>query len=143
MTNIIPKVSKRSLILIAGLVWCIAGYNILAIGFSNLIMSWNVTIVHIVVSIVIFLLFFKFVFYRMVGKHTRRIKNYQDEKIIVFKFFDTKSYMIMAFMITFGILLRNSKLLPPLCLGTFYVGLGSALAGAGITFLVHYISDEY
>lgn len=143
MTKFIPRVSKRSLVFIAGLVWCIAGYNILAIGLPNMINNWSTPVIPIAVSIVVFLLFFKFVFYKMVGKHNRRIKSYQEKRIEIYKFFDLKGYIIMTFMMTFGILLRNSNLIPPLYLGTFYTGLGSALLGAGIGFLILFLKDEY
>ena len=41
---------------------------------------------------------------------------------MVLYFFDKKSYLLMAFMMTFGILLRSSRLVPPLWLGTFTRG---------------------
>ena len=46
----------------------------------------------------------------------------------------------MVCMITVGILLRSSGLLNPFWLGTVYTGIGSALAGAGICFLVSFFS---
>lgn len=143
MTKIIPKVSKRALIFLAGLIWCFAGYNILKIGFPYMIHNWNTPLLSMVTSVIVFVLFFKFIFFRLVGKHNKRIKSYTDEKIMFYKFFDGKSYLIMAFMMTFGIVLRNSGLLPKICIGTLYVGLGSALAGAGIGFLVHFFKDAY
>ena len=44
----------------------------------------------------------------------------------------------MIFMITFGVTLRMSHLIPPLYLGTFYTGLGASLIGAGIFFFIQY-----
>ena len=74
----------------------------------------------------------------MVVKHSARIMNYGDGKIPFYRFFDKKSYLIMIFIITFGVTLRMSHLIPPLYLGTFYTGLGASLIGAGIFFFIQY-----
>ena len=59
--------------------------------------------------------------------------------MMVLYFFDKKSYLLMAFMMTFGILLRSSRLVPPLWLGTFYAGLGASLLGAGLGCLLQFL----
>ena len=56
----------------------------------------------------IFTAFWFLVFDKLVRKHTFRILNYQEEKQFFLKFFDIKSFCIMAFMMTFGIGLRVS-----------------------------------
>ncbi|SHH70439.1 hypothetical protein SAMN02745196_01115 [Clostridium collagenovorans DSM 3089] len=134
-----PKVSKRVLLLLAGIVWGFAGYNILRLGIPDMISNWHTPIINLIFALVIFGLFFKFVFFKMFKKHNKRINSYVKSKICAFAFFDAKGYLIMAFMITFGVLLRKSGIVNPLYLGTFYVGLGSSLAGAGVCFLVAYI----
>ena len=76
----------------------------------------------------------------MFVKHRNRILSYGNELKCIFTFFDIKGYLIMAFMITFCILLRNSHLVPPLYLGTFYSGLGLSLATASVCFIYTFIS---
>lgn len=78
--------------------------------------------------------FFKSVFYKMYKKHTRRIVNSQKEKLCIFSFFDTKGFIIMAFMITAGISLKRADIIPSLYLGTFYITLGISLFSAAISF---------
>lgn len=136
--NRFPKVRRNTLLLIAGLVWLFAGGNILRIGVSELAASWRWPAAALLAAALIFALFFKFVFYKMVNRHCCRIRELTEEKIPVYQFFDRKSYVIMACMITFGILLRSSHLLPPLWIGVFYTGLGTSLVGAGIFFLIRY-----
>ena len=45
------------------------------------------------------------------------------------------SYLIMIFMITFGVLLRRCPAVPAAFIASFYVGLGSALALAGVIYI--------
>jgi hypothetical protein len=141
MTKFMPKIERNSLLLLAGIVWFIAGFNIMRIGTPDMLLNLRSPILPVLFSIIIFYLFFKLVFHKMVIKHCDRIKSYTERKIHVFKFFDTKSYLIMAFMISLGVLLRNSHLLTPLCLGTFYTGLGGSLISAGIFFVIRYLEQ--
>ncbi|MEG0810942.1 MAG: hypothetical protein RSG58_02370 [Eubacterium sp.] len=138
MDRFIPKVEKRTLLVIAGAVWFFAGFNIMRIGTPDMIKYWTNPIIPLICALLVFGVFFKFIFYKMVNKHSKRILFYGPEKINVFKFFDTKSYLIMIFMITFGVLLRKSGWIPPLYLGTFYTGLGASLIGAGILFFIKF-----
>lgn len=73
-------------------------------------------------------------FYKMSMKHTKRIKVYAEEFRPVWHFFDLKSYIIMAVMMSGGIWLRSSGLVPDVFIAVFYTGLGCALALAGVLF---------
>lgn len=48
----------------------------------------------------------------------------------------------MAFMMTGGILLRYSGVVPTLFIAVFYTGLGAALTMAGIMFGVNFIDEK-
>ena len=67
-------------------------------------------------------------------RHTDRIQNYEDELQFFWHFFDKKSFLIMAFMMTFGIGLRASHFAPDVFIAVFYSGLGMALFLAGVLF---------
>ena len=73
-------------------------------------------------------------FGRLVKKHTARIQNYEEERHFFMKFFDIKSFIIMAVMMSGGIYLRASSLAPERFIAVFYTGLGSSLLLAGILF---------
>lgn len=45
----------------------------------------------------------------------------------------------MAFMMTFGILIRTLQLMPEMCIAIFYTGLGFALFLAGLKFGAQYL----
>ena len=48
---------------------------------------------------------------------------YGEQKQLFIKFFDVKSFIIMAVMMTGGILLRSLKLAPAVFIAVFYTGL--------------------
>lgn len=135
----LPKVPKRGLLLLAGLVWLAAGVNILRLGAPDMVSFWTGALpaaLTLIGAMAVFLLFFLLIFRRLIAKHTARIRAYEAGHVMVLCFFDKKSYLLMAFMMSFGIALRKSGLVPPLYLGTFYAGLGASLMGAGLGFLL-------
>ena len=115
----------------------IAGFNVARIGIIAYV--GNLSVFNIVCSTAIFAVFWFMIFGRLVIKHTKRIKEYTTERQYFWNFFDLKSFFIMAFMITFGIIIRVFKLMPDVFIAVFYTGLGLALTLAGIKFSVNYI----
>jgi hypothetical protein len=130
------RAKKRTLLLLAGIIWSFAGGRILTLGYEDLIIKTNSSWKYMLISIAIAFVFFKLVFNNMVNKHTTRIMSSSLTEHCIFSFFDLKGYIIMIFMITGGITLRNSHVVNSVYLGTFYIGLGSALLSAGIKFLL-------
>ena len=130
------KVKKKTLLLIACLVWTIAGFNILRIGI--LAYQPYLSIVNLFLSVVVFAVFQYFIFGRLVQKHTKRSTGYTEDFQFFLKFFDIKAFIIMAVMITSGIYLRTSGLAPERFIAIFYSGLGASLFLAGILFGKNY-----
>lgn len=126
------KVKKRTLLLIACLVWSCAGFNVLRIGV--LAYPEYLSVFSLFLSVAVFAVFQIFVFGKLVKKHTARITNYEEEYQFFLKFFDVKSFIIMAVMITGGIYLRVSGLAPDYFIAVFYSGLGASLLLAGLLF---------
>ena len=134
------RVKKRTLLLIAGIVWLTAGINVARLGglsYLSIEQRWY----WYLLSIVIFLLFGA-MFFRMSQKHTKRIMGYEDERQLFLRFFDLKAYIIMAIMMGGGIGLRAAGVFPDQFVAFFYTGLGSALALAGVLFMKNYIRFE-
>jgi len=130
-------VKKNTLILIAGIVWSIAGFNIVRIGLAAYRGSF--TWWRGLISAAVYGAFQLFIFGKMVGKHTDRILQYEEERQNFFRFFDARGYIIMAFMMTLGIGLRVSGVVPDVYIAVFYTGLGASLLTAGVLFLINYI----
>ena len=94
------KVKRNTLLLIACLVWSAAGFNILRIGvlaYPAYLSFWN-----FLLSALVFTVFQIFIFGRLVKKHTTRIVGYEEESHFFMKFFDVKSFLIMAVMMSGG-----------------------------------------
>lgn len=131
-------VKKRTLFLLAGIVWGLAGFNVLRLG----VIAYNsmVTPFRLFLSAVVFILFQKGVFGRLVKKHTARILSSEKERFWFWEFFDGRSFAIMAFMMTMGISLRAFHLVPALFIAVFYSGLGASLFLAGILFFLQFLT---
>ncbi|MDU6040218.1 MAG: hypothetical protein E6Y83_17940 [Clostridium butyricum] len=138
----IPRVQKRSLLLIAGFIWGFSGFRVLTLGLGDVESNKGNLIFSLIFSSIVFYIFLKFVFNKIIKKHTKRIIKNTLEKQCVFSFFDFKSYCIMGFMIFLGITVRSAKIFNPVYVGTFYIGLGLALFVAGILFLQSSIKFE-
>lgn len=126
------KVKKRTLLLIACIVWSIAGFNVLRLGI--LAYPPYLKLINFLLSAIVFAIFQYFIFGRLVKKHTKRIHEYEEERQFFLKFFDVKSFIIMAVMMGGGIYLRSSGLAPERFIAVFYTGLGASLFLAGILF---------
>lgn len=131
-------VKKRTLLATAGCVWLIAGFNVARLGILSYLGLHQITAINILLSAVVFCAF-GFMFFKMALKHTRRIRNYSEIYRPIWYFFDLKSYIIMAVMMSGGIWLRYSGLVPDIFIAVFYTGLGCALTLAGILFWIMFI----
>lgn len=117
----------------------IAGGNILRIGIADFVGYWQRNALYLVGALAVFLTFMVLIFYPLVQKHNARILGMGEDKVPVYRFFDRKSYLIMIFMISGGLLLRSSHLLPAIAIGVLYCGIGTSLEGAGVLFLQKFI----
>lgn len=130
------KVKRNTLLLIACFVWCAAGFNILRIGV--LAYPDYLGIMNFALSLVVFVVFQLFIFGKLVKKHSTRITGYEEERHFFLKFFDAKSFAIMAFMMTGGVALCSSGVAPERFIAVFYTGLGASLLLAGVLFGVNF-----
>ena len=94
------KVKRNTLLLTACLVWGAAGFNILRLGV--LAYPAYLSALNFVLSALVFAVFQYFIFGRLVKKHTARITGYEEERHFFLKFFDVKSFIIMAVMMSGG-----------------------------------------
>ena len=130
------KVKPNTLLLFACFVWSAAGANILHIGIESY--AGYLSVINVGLSVLIFALFEAFVFWKLVKKHTKRIQSYLQERQFFLNFFDRKAFVIMAAMISGGIIVRQSGIASQRAIAVFYSGLGAALLMAGILFGCNY-----
>ena len=134
------KVKNTTLLLIAAAVWFVAGANIAHIGVEEYALGYA-SIVNVVLSVAVGLVFCFMVFQRLTVKHTKRIVGYGEARQLFVKFFDGKSFAIMAVMMSGGIAIRMLHLAPDAFIAVFYTGLGCALALAGVLFARNYVRE--
>lgn len=130
------NVKKRTLLLIAGIVWLMAGFNVARLGvlsYAVIEKRWYLY----VLSAVVFVIFGR-MFFKMSKKHTKRIIGYEEYRPF-WHFFDVKAYLMMACMMSGGIGFRAAGIFPDIFVAFFYSGLGCALALAGVLFAKNYL----
>ena len=131
----VVTIPKNHLMLMAGLVWCLAGSMVSLIGLPLLLQLAPADLFLYPLAVAIFLAFYTFVFSRLVRKHAGRIRARPEERLPVWNFFNASSWAVMAVMMGGGMALRLSHLMPDWTIAFFYSGLGVALLLCGIRFL--------
>ena len=122
-----PKTSKRYLLFLAAFVWTIAGGMLI---FKGILLSFNTTDflgLKITLSIIGGVGFYWLLFSKISLKHTKRIVELKMDKPCLFSFFNIKSYILMAIMITSGILLKRLGVIPQQDLLVVYLTMGIPL----------------
>lgn len=128
-------VAKNHLMLIAGVVWCVAGTMVTMVGLPLLLRLEPVDPVLLPLAMVIFAVFYVFVFSRLVSKHTHRIRAREEERLPFWHFFNASSWIVMFVMMGGGMALRLSHTAPDWFIAFFYSGLGVALFLCGLRFV--------
>ncbi len=128
-------VPKNHLMLIAGLVWCVAGAMVSLVGLPLLLGLAPADLLLYPLAFAIFVAFYFLVFSRLVRKHTGRIRSRSEERLPFWHFFNTSSWAVMAVMMGGGMAIRYEHLIPEWMIAFFYSGLGVALFLCGVRFL--------
>jgi hypothetical protein len=135
-------VPKNQLMLIAGIVWCLAGTMVMLVGLP---LEFSLAPEHLVLvplAVGIFLVFYLFVFSRLVRKHMGRIRASDEERLPFWHFFNASSWAVMAIMMVGGMTLRMSHVMPDWAIAFFYSGLGTALFICGLRFVAVWYRRE-
>ena len=131
------RVPKIWLLLFMSILWAIAGFNVLKVGIPAFIQSADRPHVYLLISATIFILFM-IMFYHTVKKHRDRIMSYEN-RVCFFKMMNIKGYLFIIGMTTLGIVIKSIEIMPMLFIGTFYIGLGSALSLSALIILAFFI----
>jgi len=124
---ITPRLPRRYLLFIAALVWTFTGGMLLFRGILLFMGSQYLFWIRLIFSLIAGTIFYILLFSRISRKHTRRILELPLEKPCAFSFFNIKSYILMTVMITAGITLRKSGIIPREYLSVLYVTMGIPL----------------
>ncbi|MDR3654022.1 MAG: hypothetical protein P4L34_13765 [Paludibacter sp.] len=122
-----PGIPKRYLLFVAAAVWTFAGGMLLFRGFTMLLLYPQMLWLKIGGSLIGGIIFFVLMFSKISYKHTHRIINLQHEHPCFFSFFNWRSYFLMLIMMSSGIFLRKTGIVPLEYLSVFYVTMGIPL----------------
>jgi len=127
-------VTKRFLLLEAAIVWTFAGSMLLFRGSVMLNASSGFSWLKIISCLLLGVIFFRFVFSRISRKHVFRIINLKGDYHWFYYFFSPKSYLMMIGMISLGIFLRKTTLIPLVSLSLAYLTMGVPLLFSSFRF---------
>ena len=131
------KIPTKHLILVNGLLWTAIGIKIWLIGIDCYRHLDRIPVGYYMLSAAVFAGFW-FMFTGVVRKYTERILKMTEPRTSILKTFSIKGYLIIAFMITLGIVLRRIPQVPDSFIAWFYCGLGPGLFSAGIRFILRW-----
>ncbi len=128
-----PKVDKKILIMIAGLMWCGVGVMLVLFAESWLALYKGKGLFLFYLSgFLAAMPIHRFGFLKIADKNLNRLIPLTEKKCL-FSFITWKSYLIVIVMIGMGITLRHSPI-PKQYLSVLYNGIGLALFISGITY---------
>ncbi len=140
LNKFVPVVSRNVLMLISGIMWLCVGLMLMNYAYSWLVVEERSTIITFAgAGIVLTMLTHHFGFLKVADKNLKRILS-MEEKVSVFSFITWKSYILVIFMITLGITLRNS-IIPKPWLAILYIGIGLGLFLSSIRYIRFFITE--
>lgn len=126
--------SRRNLLYIAAFVWTFAGGMLLSRGILMMGIDSDYLTLRAVISIIGGALFYVILFSKISKKHVIRIIHLTNDRPSIFSFFNLRSYLMMIFMISFGVFLRTSGIVSPFYLSILYVTMGIPLIVSSLRF---------
>lgn len=142
LEKIKPGVPKRTLLLIAGCAWSIAGGILISRSLIHLIGVNHLLAMELGIGIVFGSFFYLLLFARISKKHITRINLIEIDNPCFFSFFNFRSYLLMAIMISGGITLRLSGLVNPEIIYTFFLCMGIPLLVSAWRFFFSYVKNK-
>ena len=139
LQNLKPSVSRRNLLLVAGFAWTIAGGMLISRALMALQAMDHYLWLEILAGLALGIVFYLALFARISKKHITRITLITIDNPCFFSFFNLRSYILMAIMITAGITFRKLDIINREILYTFYLTMGIPLLVSAIRFFSAWI----
>ncbi|MEI6275849.1 MAG: hypothetical protein WCP08_07655 [Prolixibacteraceae bacterium] len=129
-----PAVPKRALLFVAASVWTFAGSMLLFKGSKMLDTTNKMLWLQLFLTFTGGIAFYWMMFSKISLKHTKRILNLKEAKPCFFSFFNFRSYLLMALMISMGITLRKTGWVAPGHLAFLYLTMSVPLMLSSVRF---------
>jgi hypothetical protein len=137
-----PAVAKRTLLLIAGCAWSIAGGILISRALVQLITIHHHLLLDLFIGLILGMVFYFLLFARISGKHIYRITMIKIDNPCFFSFFNFRSYFLMAVMITGGITVRKLEIVNKEVLYTFLLTMGIPLLISAYRFFYSWVKNK-
>jgi len=134
LSRLKPGVPKRLLLFIAAALWTFAGSMLMFKGYKMLDTTTRLLGLKLVVALAGGILFYLRLFSKLSLKHTLRILKMKEAYPCAFSFFNFRSYLVMAFMISMGITLRTTGWIPLPYLAYLYLMMSVPLLLSSLRF---------
>lgn len=134
-----PAAKRKTLALIAGIVWSLTGLFLSSVALSWLLDS---EVAYIAITVICGLgvgwLIHYFKFGKLANQNIQRIYSQSpgQDKVCVFAFQNFRSYFLVIIMMTMGYLVRHSGVPKP-HLAPFYLAIGSAMFMSSLAYYRH------
>jgi len=129
-----PSVTKHNLLFIAGLGWTTAGGILAGRGLSYLFQHGQNLGWRLAGGLVFGMIFYVLLFAKISRKHIKRINGLNIPYPCAFSFFNFRGYLIMAVMISGGVIMRSFDVINKEWLYNFYITMGVPLLIAATRF---------
>lgn len=136
-TRFKPGVNKRCLMLLAGAMWMAVGIMLCNLAYRWLSDSKESAAIFYIPGIIAALVIHHMGFLRIVDRNLDRIRPMSGRRCI-FSFMPWRSYLLIAVMMTLGIVLKNSSV-PRNYLSVIYIAIGLSLALSSIRYFRYFI----
>ncbi|MGN0195087.1 MAG: hypothetical protein ACI4AE_01360 [Candidatus Cryptobacteroides sp.] len=129
------KTSKKVLHLVNAVLWLIPGVIITAKGIAAYfrVFSFPDSLL-LLAGTLVTLAFFLFIFSKVTAKYISRVRELPRERNCPLMAMSLKGYVLFAFMIALGMVLKAFNGIPDGFYALFYSGLGPALLYASLSF---------
>jgi hypothetical protein len=137
-----PSVSRRNLLLVAGFAWTIAGGILISRALLTLWAIHHYLWMEMLIGLALGSVFYIVLFARISKKHIKRITLITIDNPCFFSFFNVRSYLLMAIMITAGVTLRKLEMINREILYTFYLTMGIPLLVSAMRFFSTWVKHK-
>jgi hypothetical protein len=137
-----PGIDKRTLLLVAGCAWTIAGGILISRALLELYSIAHHLWLEILIGIILGTVFYMLLFSRISKKHINRILLLPVDDPCFFSFFNLRSYFMMTIMIAGGITLRKLDVINHEILYTFYLTMGIPLLVSAFRFFFNWRKNK-
>ncbi len=137
-----PGVNKKYLLIISGLMWSVVGMFLDSLAIRWIFnYNFDYKIIYFALGILLGFLIHKFGFSLVANNNIQRIIIKTKSKVCLFSLQKWSGYAIIVFMMSLGIFMRNTTIIPKNLLSILYLGIGSALFFSSIKYYKSYLYD--